>query len=107
MSDKPNVIDIDVDIKYDKKNRVINCTQTTVTEELFPNHAIDALINQIQGQIKGYKTAIKEYQKRLKVYKDMRISIRKDIASDAVIYAKKQKELNEKENAKESKAVNE
>jgi hypothetical protein len=96
MNEKPNIKDLKVDIKYDRKERVISLTQTTVTEELYPNHAIDALIEQIQGQIKGYKKAIKEYQGRLKTYKEMRIPIKKDRASDAVLFANQQKELEKK-----------
>ena len=104
MSAQPNVKDLTVDIKYNRKDRVINFTQTTVTEEVYSNRAIDALIEQIKVQIKGYKSAIKEYQVRLKTYKDMQIQIKKDMAADAVIVAKKQKEI-AKASKKESKKV--
>ena len=96
MNEKPNVKELNVDITYDREQRVINLTQTKVTEELFPNHAIDLLVEQIQGQIKGYKEAIKEYQRRLKMYKEMRILIKKDLSLDAVLHASQQKELEEK-----------
>ena len=104
MSAQPNVKDLTVDIKYNRKDRVINFTQTTVTEEVYSNRAIGALIEQIKVQIKGYKSAIKEYQVRLKTYKEMQIQIKKDIAADAVIVAKRQEEISKK-SKKESKKV--
>lgn len=108
MSDiKPNVKDIAVDIKYNRKERIINLTQTTVTEEVFHNHAIDALIAQVHSQIKGYKNVIKDLQGRLKTYKEMRSSIKKDMASDAVLFANQQKDLEKKAKKKTEKEIKE